>query len=114
MIEIVPEAAPKAPTELETEEALDPALVSIIVRSQEAEVNFKAKRERPLMKLMSSFCRRQGKNPNSVRFIYDGQRLKDGNTPDELEMEDGDVIEAQVVFHYLTIGAAWRIVCILR
>ena len=33
---------------------------------------------------------------NSVRFLFDGQRLSANQTPQELEMEDGDVIDVMV------------------
>jgi small ubiquitin-related modifier len=31
-----------------------------------------------------------------VRFLFDGQRLNSNQTPQELEMEDGDVIDVMV------------------
>ena len=31
---------------------------------------------------------------NDLRFVYDGDNLKGDETPDSLDMEDGDVIDA--------------------
>ena len=45
---------------------------------------------------MNAFCNRQGVAPNSVRFLFDGQRINATQTPQELEMEDGDVIDVMV------------------
>ena len=45
---------------------------------------------------MNSYCERQGKALNSVRFLFDGRRVEAHHTPEELEMEEGDMIEATV------------------
>ncbi|KAK6456894.1 uncharacterized protein RJT20DRAFT_126972 [Scheffersomyces xylosifermentans] len=47
-----------------------------------------------MKRLMEAFCKRQGKDLNSLRFLIDGTRIYPHNTPDELELEDGDTIEA--------------------
>ena len=47
----------------------------------------------PLNKLMAAFCQRNGVAQNSVRFLFDGNRVNPNQTPQELEMEDGDVID---------------------
>ena len=33
---------------------------------------------------------------DQIRFLFDGNRLRDNQTPDELEMEDDDVIDAML------------------
>ncbi|CAN1339960.1 Small ubiquitin-related modifier 2 [Linum perenne] len=33
---------------------------------------------------------------NSIAFLFDGRRLRAEQTPDELEMEDGDEIDAML------------------
>lgn len=43
---------------------------------------------------MEAYCSRQGVQQASVRFLYDGERLKDDQTPESLNMEDDDVIDA--------------------
>ena len=60
------------------------------------EIFFKCKMTTPLQKLMQAFCNRQGVRMNSVRFLFDGQRISANQTPSELEMEDGDVIDVMV------------------
>ncbi|KAG0316353.1 hypothetical protein BG000_004883, partial [Podila horticola] len=59
----------------------------------QTEVFFKIKRSTQLKKLMEAYCERQGKSVASVRFLYDGERIQATNTPNELEMEDGDSID---------------------
>merc|ERR1712230_95691 len=46
--------------------------LNIKVTDNNNEVFFKIKRTTQLKKLMDAFCERQGKAPNSVRFLFDG------------------------------------------
>ncbi|KAF9585606.1 Small ubiquitin- modifier 1 [Lunasporangiospora selenospora] len=67
-----------------------------VVGADSTEVFFKIKRSTQLKKLMDAYCDRQGKSLQSVRFLYDGERIQPNNTPSELEMEDGDSIDVMV------------------
>lgn len=72
---------------------------------------FKIKKQTPLRKLMDAYCQRQSVDHNSIRFLYDGQRIQPEQTPKEvalcecvylvssvsslqLEMDDNDIIDA--------------------
>eukprot|EP00922_Rhytidocystis_sp_ex-Travisia-forbesii_P015653 GHVS01023366.1.p1 GENE.GHVS01023366.1~~GHVS01023366.1.p1 ORF type:complete len:167 (-),score=69.80 GHVS01023366.1:293-793(-) len=67
------------------------------VRSPDgSEVYFKIKKRTKLDKLMNAYCNRLGQSPDAVRFLFDGERVKGDKTPDELGIEDGDVIDAMV------------------
>ncbi|KAL2018949.1 hypothetical protein VTK56DRAFT_10243 [Thermocarpiscus australiensis] len=67
--------------------------LNIKVTDNNNEVFFKIKRSTKLEKLMTAFCERQGKSLNSVRFLFEGQRVQPTDTPDTLEMADGDTLE---------------------
>jgi len=67
--------------------------LNIKVTDSNNEVFFKIKRSTQLSKLMNAFCERQGKNIQSCRFMFDGQRVQQQDTPDTLEMQDGDMLE---------------------
>lgn len=56
--------------------------LNIKVTDNNNEVFFKIKRTTQLKKLMDAFCDRSGKNPSSVRFLFDGQRVQPTDTPD--------------------------------
>ena len=56
----------------------------------------RCKKTTALSKLMNAFCQRQGVNMSSVRFLFDGTRINSDQTPEGLEMEDGDVIDVMV------------------
>jgi small ubiquitin-related modifier len=87
-----PDTQENAPPEAE---AADPDRISLRVVSQDGgEVFFKIRKSTPLGKLMSAYCDRKGQSPSSIRFLFDGQRVNDSDTPKTLGMEDDDVIDA--------------------
>mmetsp|Transcript_15117 Transcript_15117/g.25881 ORF Transcript_15117/g.25881 Transcript_15117/m.25881 type:complete len:96 (+) Transcript_15117:139-426(+) len=83
--------------EVKDEEKKEQVHINLKVKSQDGgEIYFKIRRQSPLGKLMDAYCQRQGVQPGSMRFIYDGNRLQANQTPQELEMDDGDEIDAMV------------------
>jgi small ubiquitin-related modifier len=60
--------------------------LNIKVTDSNNEVFFKIKRTTPLKKLMDAFCERQGKSPQSVRFLFDGQRVNPTDNPETVRM----------------------------
>ncbi|XP_055801984.1 small ubiquitin-related modifier 1-like [Solanum dulcamara] len=71
--------------------------INLKVKSQDGnEVFFRIKRSTQLKKLMNAYCDRQSVDFNSIAFLFDGRRLRAEQTPDELEMEDGDEIDAML------------------
>ncbi|KAG0640116.1 ubiquitin-related domain-containing protein [Tuber brumale] len=81
-----------APNDPKPEETASEHL-NIKVTDGNNEVFFKIKRTTQLKKLMDAFCDRQGKTPNSVRFLFDGTRVQGGDSPESLDMQDGDTLE---------------------
>uniref|UniRef100_A0A8C4QVN4 Small ubiquitin-related modifier n=1 Tax=Eptatretus burgeri TaxID=7764 RepID=A0A8C4QVN4_EPTBU len=67
--------------------------VGFLFFQDNSEIHFKVKMTTQLKKLKESYCQRQGVPPNSLRFLFEGQRISDHQTPKELGMEDEDVIE---------------------
>ena len=45
---------------------------------------------------MEAYCVRQSLQMDQIRFLFDGNRLRENQTPDELEMEDDDAIDAML------------------
>jgi hypothetical protein len=76
--------------------------LNIKVTDNNNEIFFKIKRSTKLEKLMNAFCERQGKAISSVRFLFDGSRVQASDTPDTLEMADGDTLEV----HQEQVGGA--------
>ena len=72
-------------------------IVAIKVRGQDGtEVYFKIRSECPLKKLMDVYAQRQGGTTNAYRFIFDGNRIVETQTPFNLQMENDDVIDAML------------------
>ena len=67
-----------------------------VVGQHGGEVYFKIKQLMPLKKLMSAYCDRQGQALQAIRFVYDGNRISETDTPKSLGMEDNDVIDAML------------------
>jgi small ubiquitin-related modifier len=59
-------------------------------------VHFKIKKKTRLQRLMEAYSAHMDIEVEKFRFVFDGVRLRDSQTPDELEMEDGDVIEVNL------------------
>ncbi|NXB82500.1 SUMO3 protein, partial [Donacobius atricapilla] len=47
-------------------------------------VHFRIKRHAPLSKLMNIYCSRQGLSMRDIIFLFDGQPVKETNTPAEV------------------------------
>jgi small ubiquitin-related modifier len=67
-----------------------------VVNADGAEMYFKIKRGTQLKKLMDAYCKKQGISRSSVRFLFDGSPIDENKTPDDIGMEDDDVIDAMV------------------
>ncbi|XP_047950456.1 small ubiquitin-related modifier 1-like [Salvia hispanica] len=71
--------------------------INLKVKGQDGnEVFFRIKRSTALKKLMNAYCDRQSVEYSSIAFLFDGRRLRPEQTPDELEMEDGDEVDAML------------------
>eukprot|EP01092_Planopodium_desertum_P006786 TRINITY_DN277_c0_g1_i1.p1 TRINITY_DN277_c0_g1~~TRINITY_DN277_c0_g1_i1.p1 ORF type:complete len:104 (-),score=9.60 TRINITY_DN277_c0_g1_i1:163-474(-) len=92
------EPAATTPTPAGAEPAGDAAnQINLKVCDQDGhEVYFKIKRTTPLRKLMDVYCQRQGQARTSFRFLYNGKRINDDATPEMMDMEDNDVIDALI------------------
>ena len=58
------------------------------------ELHFKATLDCQFSRIFNAFCHRRGLDREAVRFLFDGIILDPHQTPGDLDMEDGDCIEA--------------------
>jgi small ubiquitin-related modifier len=92
----------ESPEELEMEAddviIVEPTYMNIRVGEQKGKnvvyTYFKLKWKTRLQKLMEAYCERQSLQLDQMRFLFDGNRVRDDQTPEDLEMEDDDVIDA--------------------
>jgi len=64
-----------------------------VVGQDSNEIHFRVKMTTQMGKLKKSYSERVGVPVNSLRFLFDGRRINDTDTPKQLEMENEDVIE---------------------
>lgn len=75
----------------------DSGHINITVRDpQGEEIYFKVRKTTKLRKLFSAFCKKQGSDPNTIRFFHQGDRINDDDTPEDLNLKEGDKIDAFV------------------
>jgi len=75
--------------------AVTPNSINVVVLSQDGgQVHFKIRDTTPMSKLMNAYLERQGAQADNVRFLFDGIRLTETDTPRSLEMAEGDTIDA--------------------
>ncbi|KAK6729770.1 hypothetical protein RB195_006677 [Necator americanus] len=67
-----------------------------VVGQDSNEVHFRVKNGTAMGKLKKSYADRTGVAVSSLRFLFDGRRINDDDTPKTLEMEEDDVIEASL------------------
>lgn len=71
--------------------------INIKVRDMDNnEVHFKVRPSTKFSKVFDAYCQRKALQPNAVRFLMDGERLRPDQTPEEMDMEDGDCIDAMM------------------
>ncbi|XP_050015276.1 small ubiquitin-related modifier 1 isoform X1 [Alexandromys fortis] len=56
-----------------------------VIGQDSSEIHFKVKMTTHLKKLKESYCQRQGVPMNSLRFLFEGQRIADNHTPKEIK-----------------------------
>ena len=78
----------------EPEEDRQDDFVMINVRMQNGSVTkFRMRGGSPMFKLMEAFCARHNLLRDQIRFLYDGVRVRDDETPDSLDMDDEDTVD---------------------
>ncbi|KAL1188405.1 putative small ubiquitin-related modifier 7 [Cardamine amara subsp. amara] len=71
--------------------------ITIKLKSQDdISVYFRIKKDVELHKVMQAYSDKVGQEMSTFRFLFDGVRIKPNQTPNELELEDGDEIDAFV------------------
>ncbi|KAG2447318.1 hypothetical protein HYH02_007648 [Chlamydomonas schloesseri] len=72
-------------------------VINLVVKDQTGnEVHFKVKMKTRLEKVFNAYCNKKGVDPGSVRFLFDGQRIANESTPEQLDMQDGDVLDCVI------------------
>ncbi|XP_060880346.1 small ubiquitin-related modifier-like [Metopolophium dirhodum] len=65
----------------------------VITSDMTNEVHFRVKAATALVRLKRSYCSKLGFQVGELRFVFDGHRITDDDTPKKLGMINDDVIE---------------------
>lgn len=65
-----------------------------VVSTDGNEIHFRVKMTTNIGKLKKSYADRVGVNAGVLRFLFEGRRLEDNETPSTLGMDDEDQIDA--------------------
>lgn len=68
-----------------------------VTAPDQSDLQFKLKKTTPFKRLMSAFCSKMELDRNAVRFMFDGSPIQESQTPADLDMEDGDVVDAMLM-----------------
>ena len=49
-----------------------------------------------IKQIFDAFLQRKSLQPGSVRFLFDGERVREDQSPQELDMEDGDSLDVMM------------------
>jgi small ubiquitin-related modifier len=67
------------------------------VRDQSGgEVHFKVKPHTKFTKVFDAYCSKKAIGQDTIKFLFDGERIRSEQSPRELEMSDGDMIDAVI------------------
>ena len=68
--------------------------ITIRVKDQAGEETFfKVKNTTKMVKVFAAYAQRKGVQQTSLRFLLDGERIQNDDTPKTLELEDQDQID---------------------
>ncbi|KAF5829092.1 ubiquitin-2 like Rad60 SUMO-like-domain-containing protein [Dunaliella salina] len=78
-----------------SEQASSGDSLTIVLRqsSDQSETRFKVKKETPFIKVFKTFCEKKALVRDAIKFAFDGEIIRDDQTPKMLEMQDGDEID---------------------
>ncbi|KAI4354384.1 hypothetical protein L6164_003250 [Bauhinia variegata] len=65
-----------------------------VQRPNEEDIFYRLGRELPLEHLMNDYCKRKSLARETVRFLFDGKRVRKTHTAELLKMDDDDIIDA--------------------
>ncbi|KAL5236243.1 hypothetical protein ACI65C_003653 [Semiaphis heraclei] len=67
--------------------------VRVITCDLTNEVHFRLKAEVEMIRMKKAYCKKLGHEVGEIRFVFDGLRITDSDTPKSLGLVDDDVIE---------------------
>ena len=82
-----------APSSSEDVKPQEKQSILLRVALEDRKLEVRIKKTGKLSKLMDAACKHFGVEREAVRFLFDGTRVNGMDTPESMELEDGDIIE---------------------
>ena len=73
----------------------DLKIQTVMINGSTPPLHFRLKPRTHLGKLMRAFRKRSGINPFELKFTFKGETIRNEHTPQDLEMEQGDIITVE-------------------
>lgn len=70
--------------------------ITISVRENDNSVDFKVTKKIRFQKIIDAYSEKTGKSPNSLKFLFNGQRLQGDASLADLGLEDGDIVDVHL------------------
>ncbi|XP_003244725.1 small ubiquitin-related modifier-like [Acyrthosiphon pisum] len=67
--------------------------IRVITSDMTNEVHFRLRKEVPMIRMKRAYAEKLGHNLNELRYVFDGRRITDTDTPKSLGMVNDDVVE---------------------
>ncbi|KAK9808157.1 hypothetical protein WJX73_003041 [Symbiochloris irregularis] len=80
----------------ETKPKVEQAFQIVVKDQTGGEVHFKVKPTTKFGKIMASYAANKSVDQKSIKFIFDGSRLHENQTPEGVGMESDDCIDAMI------------------
>ena len=71
--------------------------IHLTIKDQDgAEVHFRVRHTTVFRSIFAAYCAKKSLLEDHVRFLFDGRRIRASETPEDLDMEEGDAIDAMM------------------
>ncbi|CAO2203964.1 unnamed protein product [Urochloa humidicola] len=78
-------------SEPEAEKARKKIVISI--QDKDGQQQFRVYKDEKFEKLLKAYAKKVKLNPSNLAFVFDGEKINPSSTPDDLDLEDDDMIE---------------------
>ncbi|XP_060561304.1 DNA repair protein Rad60-like [Ruditapes philippinarum] len=86
----------------------NPNIIELVIQGQNSKQRelVKAHIKKPISDIISEYAKRMKKDQKFLQFVFDGEQLDPGQTPEMFDMEDNDVIDVKEVSEPLSAEVA--------
>uniref|UniRef100_A0ACD5VIL2 Uncharacterized protein n=1 Tax=Avena sativa TaxID=4498 RepID=A0ACD5VIL2_AVESA len=92
-------AAKKPPESVVLDDPAEPQLkkskekIRIMIQDKDVKQQFRVCKDEKFDKLFKAYAKKIHRNPSNMTFVFDGDKINPASTPQDLDLEDEDMIE---------------------